>query len=115
MEEDPWLSFKHFALGIFFLLSAGSNCVCEAVAHYYVGLEIAIITKPVPNYYFNVRLLDKIIKRHKLKSLKLQMLAKYHRFPAVSVCFSMVYLQWNLKVQLSVASLEESHHIGLKN
>jgi len=36
----------------FFFLSAGNKCVCEAVAHCYVGLEIALTTKTVPNYCF---------------------------------------------------------------
>lgn len=34
------------------LLTAGSNCACEAVALCYIGLEFAITTKPVPYYYF---------------------------------------------------------------
>lgn len=33
-----------------FLLSAGSKCVCAAAVHCYVGLEMAITTKPLPNY-----------------------------------------------------------------
>lgn len=52
-RRTTWLRFKHIALFfIFFPLSAGKKCVCEAVAHCYVGLEIALTTKAVPNYCF---------------------------------------------------------------
>lgn len=61
-----------------FFMSAGSNCVCAAAVHCYAGLETAITTENQCQItVFNIKLLDKNIKRDRMKSLKLQKLAKY--------------------------------------